>query len=628
MNLEEYKNLSDKDLIEKSPFREIVAYLGGNTGSENAITLQDLHDFVLMKKYTEKDIEECIEELRRRDIGIWGNAEQGYYHPNEYDKLVEIGKENPFDERIIDHAKSLCDVLVAQTFLNQFSDFAKKLKKKTDFDNLTKNILSVVKKNQKRSEAESSNAQYQQYREQLEASLPEWIYLDKKDNPRVDEPKYISVFLEKFPMAYIDGRFISIDEGKIEDNFILHNIQEHSELGIKFHINSNLSKITNNILNALKATCYKPSLVPNTGKIYFPNGCMVSDSSGHFTQFNSGEKDYCLNRIQTPYKPTAEKPVKFLSYLSDMLEDDDIETLQQWLGSIFIPNTKTQLCLYIYGNGEEGKSQLGVILKGILGEQNMFQKHIQELENNRFVVANISEKLLFLDDDVESGALQKSGVFKSLVTQAGKSDFERKYVQESSGYFYAKFLLFGNFPLQSLYDSSDGFYRRYHNIRTKPKRADRHEIKDIAEVILAEETDAILNWLLDGLNKLISNNWKPYISERSKKVSDELKYSNDTIEHFLNSEYVELNDAYGSPTRDLYTSYIDFCSNNGFEPLRTANAFSGRLNSKAKKYNLTASTNIPDPRRTGRRIRGYKGIGINKLDTTSGSTYNTTKSVG
>ena len=62
---------------------------------------------------------------------------------------------------------------------------------------------------------------------------------------------------------------------------------------------------------------------------------------------------------------------------------------------------------------------------------------------------------------------------KTIVTAEAKLDLERKGVQSYQRDIYARFLCFGNGALTSLYDHSDGFFRRQLILTTKDKPADR-----------------------------------------------------------------------------------------------------------------------------------------------------------
>ena len=72
---------------------------------------------------------------------------------------------------------------------------------------------------------------------------------------------------------------------------------------------------------------------------------------------------------------------------------------------------------------------------------------------------------------------------------------------------YVRFLAFSNGDLESLYDHSDGFYRRQLILSVKKKPVDREDDPFLADKLVAE-AEGIFLWCLDGLRRLIANNYR------------------------------------------------------------------------------------------------------------------------
>ena len=98
-------------------------------------------------------------------------------------------------------------------------------------------------------------------------------------------------------------------------------------------------------------------------------------------------------------------------------------------------------------------------MRSLLGD-NMNTTSIQKVESNRFSRADLENKLLMVDDDMDMSALPKTNYIKSIVTSECKMDMERKGVQSYQSQLYVRFLCFGNGALTALHDKSDGFFRR------------------------------------------------------------------------------------------------------------------------------------------------------------------------
>ena len=222
---------------------------------------------------------------------------------------------------------------------------------------------------------------------------------------------------------------------------------------------------------------------------------------------------FCQNRLPVRYDPKAATPDRWLTFLHELLDEADIPTLQEYLGYCLIPSTKGQKMMLIVGKGGEGKSRIGLVLKRLMGDA-ASNGSVQKVENNRFARADLERRLLMIDDDMDMNALPKTNYIKTIVTAEAKLDLERKGVQSYQRDIYARFLCFGNGALTSLYDHSDGFFRRQLILTTKDKPTDRMDDPFLVEKMCAE-LEGILLWCLEGLHRLVQNDFRFTVSERA-----------------------------------------------------------------------------------------------------------------
>ena len=89
---------------------------------------------------------------------------------------------------------------------------------------------------------------------------------------------------------------------------------------------ANLSKTVANLLASIKLQAYSPPLPIETDRSHVANGTYFMDGSF------SADKSYCNNRLTTSYNPNAPAPTRWLQFLSEQLQEDDIPTLQEFLG--------------------------------------------------------------------------------------------------------------------------------------------------------------------------------------------------------------------------------------------------------------------------------------------------------
>lgn len=260
--------------------------------------------------------------------------------------------------------------------------------------------------------------------------------------------------------------------------------------------------------------------------------------------------------------------------------------------------------MIIKGNGGEGKSQIGTVLKKLFGI-NAKDGSIGKISESQFARADLEHIHLLIDDDMRMEALKQTNYVKSLVTAKGKMDLEKKGQQSYQGHMFARLLAFSNGDLQSLYDRSDGFYRRQLILTTKAKSPNRVDDPDLADK-LCSEMEGILLWAFEGLQRLVANRFRFSESERSRQNRELLKQDGNNLLMFLESEdYIQFDSACAATSKELMAVYAVWCDDNGFAPLKSRTV-SDFLIANASKYHIEHTNNIHSV--DGRRVWGFKGI--------------------
>ena len=260
------------------------------------------------------------------------------------------------------------------------------------------------------------------------------------DGKNINEVLFCQHFLQLHPMKCVRGRLFTVD-GVVEDESEISQMILDEVRGC---LTNGVAKAVSNLLASLKLMAYSPPLPVETDRIHVANGTYFLN--GTFAE----DKTYCNNRLKVAYNPNAPQPKGWLHFLSDLLVPEDIPTLQEYLGYCLIPSTKGQKMLMLIGKGGEGKSRIGLVMRSILGDS-MNTTSIQKIENNRFSRADLENKLLMVDDDMDMSALPKTNYIKTIVTAECKMDMERKGVQSYQSLLYARFLCFGNGALTALH---------------------------------------------------------------------------------------------------------------------------------------------------------------------------------
>ena len=409
------------------------------------------------------------------------------------------------------------------------------------------------------------------------------------------ETAFCEEFMDDHRLTYDNSAFFT-PEGRMTDERPLKQEIYHE---LKICAVKNVPHTINNIVELLKFYNTGIDLTPQPDRIHLANGTLYLDGT-----FVPGKPEIVRSRLPVSFNPDAPQPEHWLHFLSELLEPEDIPTLQEYLGYCLIPSTKGQRMMVIKGKGGEGKSQIGSVMTAVFGS-NMKDGSIGKISENRFARADLEHQLLMIDDDMKMEALKQTNYVKSIVTAQGKMDLERKGKQSYQGWMFARLMAFSNGDLPALYDRSDGFYRRQLVLTTKEKPVGRADDPDLAEKMKAE-AEGIFLWAFEGLQRLVANNFKFSESDRIRENREAVKRDNNNIFDFMESDgYIRLKADASISSKLFYAIYRMWCEENSLAPLKSR-SFSDAMIANARKYGLEHCNNITNS--AGRRVWGFMGV--------------------
>ena len=421
------------------------------------------------------------------------------------------------------------------------------------------------------------------------SELPLWF-----DGKKVNEVLFCEDFLKAHPMKCVGGSFFTT-EGRINDE---ESVRREIYEMIRPYLSSGLAKRVSGLLEMVRLEAYVPNLPVQEDRIHVSNGTLFL--SGKFSE----EKDFCRNRLPVKYNPNAPQPVTWLKFLTELLEEEDVKTLQEYLGYCLIPTARGQTMLLLKGTGGEGKSRIGVVMQTMLGA-NLKNGSIAKVERSPFARADLEHELLMIDDDMKLEALKSTHYLKSLITAEMPMDLERKGEQSYQGEMYVRFLAFSNGDLESLYDHSDGFYRRQLILSVRKKPVGREDDPFLADRLCAE-IEGIFLWCLDGLKRLMDNNFRFTESGQTKSNRDDARLEADNVLLFLQSDgYIRLKADSAITSAELYAIYTMWCSDNAYKPM-AARTVSMTLKKHADEFGLEHDNHVTNA--LGKRVNGFRGI--------------------
>lgn len=298
---------------------------------------------------------------------------------------------------------------------------------------------------------------------------------------------------------------------------------------------------------------YEPK---GTVSINMQNGTLVLKQGEDVKLRPHDSGDFFLYALPYPYMPDAECPL-FHKFLDEVLPEEEAQDLLgEYIGYCMTKNIKCEKMLALYGYGSNGKSVLLDIIEMLFGHDNVSNVSLQELTEDAERLSMIENKMVNISH--ESDRELNASKLKMLVSHEPVVVREL-YIGSHTMYDYAN--LITSFNILPMAENTHGFYRRFiivpFNVTITKEKADVNLSKK-----LAEELPGILNWVLEGLKRLISNG---YAFTESKLCNDALQryiLSSDNVRLFIN-EQCEMESVYPTQGKVLYDKYRLYCYNEG-----------------------------------------------------------------
>lgn len=272
-------------------------------------------------------------------------------------------------------------------------------------------------------------------------------------------------------------------------------------------------------------------------------------------------------RIQAAYDPEARCPV-FMEALEAMLAEPEIWLLQEIMGYVLVPVTKAQKAFIFVGAANAGKSTILSVLQDVLlGRENVSNIPWQDL-GERFNKAELFGRLANIFADLPSKAIDDNGMFKSL-TGEDYITAERKNRDPFTFRSTARFLFSCNEMPRNYGDRSEGFYRRLVIIPFTKAIPEGKRDPDIRSK-LAKERDGILMWALEGLRRLIRNEYRFSETETTKAEIERYRVESNSALQFF-QECCALDDTTAASRTLVFERYKQFCQDNCLRPMSQNN---------------------------------------------------------
>lgn len=334
-----------------------------------------------------------------------------------------------------------------------------------------------------------------------------------------------------------------------------------------------------------------------------------------------------FNKLNITYDPNK-KPIKFIKFLDEILDsEDNKKCIQELFGYCLYKKEKHKKAFMFEGGGDNGKTQLLKILtEHFVGLENSKELSLMQIEKDQYLVSELQNKLVNVSADITQKVMENTGIFKNL-TGGDPISCQRKFKNSLTIVNYAK-MIFATNELPIPNDNSSGFWGRWVLIQFPFKflkqeeinqipQEERENIKiakpDIIETIIdKDELSGILNWALDGFERLEKQNGFTYSETRTsvkdiwmRKAESFRAFCEDCVEEDSFDGFIE--------KEELRQHYLKYCKALNLKKLQTDAEIKKILEEKysAIGKQMVIDNTLMDENNPKRKIRAWVGISIN-----------------
>jgi P4 family phage/plasmid primase-like protien len=324
---------------------------------------------------------------------------------------------------------------------------------------------------------------------------------------------------------------------------------------------------------------------------------------------------FCLSHVPYGFDPSAPCP-NFDKFFKEALPDQEVrDFLQEWFGYNLVHDTTQAKFVILVGQGANGKSVICVILRTLLGEDNVSSITLDQISSERtFPLATTAGKLANVVEEMEEITKAAEGILKNFIG-GGVITLEQKFKDPVPTKATAR-LTFATNTLPKLSDRTDGIWRRLvvipFTVQILDEAKQDKRLIDPKFWVDSGEIKGIFNFAIEGLRRLEKR--KAFLEpEKCRAVKVAYREDMNIVGQFLDA-FCEPSSNSAVASNHLYGIYRDWCISHGFE-VTSAQRFALDVKQRLPKAELTKN---PLAQLDGSRSREWQGI---RLSNTHGTQH-------
>ncbi len=259
----------------------------------------------------------------------------------------------------------------------------------------------------------------------------------------------------------------------------------------------------------------RKTFVPPDGLVNLSNGVLNINTK----ELLDRSPDYNFQEI-IPIKFDKDSTCPmFDKFISDVIPKGDIELIQKWFGYHFLHDNRYKVAMLLLGVKNSGKSLLLSILEEFVGQDNCSHFELRDFDNTMsHSIPSLYGKVANTYADMSMKMLRDVGKFKVLT---GNDYISTRFHCKEPFSFkpYTKITVSTNKcpHVGDAVADDEAYWSRMKICRFNIPNYGLPD-EELGHKIISTEMSGVLNWALEGYNKVLKSGFKDYPAERTKKI--------------------------------------------------------------------------------------------------------------
>ncbi|MCH7666118.1 MAG: NTP-binding protein [Acidobacteria bacterium] len=290
----------------------------------------------------------------------------------------------------------------------------------------------------------------------------------------------------------------------------------------------------------------------SNGLLWVPGRALLDPTPDFFT----------FTALPFEYDADAPRPDHWLEFVEGLWPNDPAprETLQEWTGLLLTTITRFQKILLLVGPPRSGKGVWSRVVRQLVGPRNYHALTLRSLADSFGAQALIGKSVVVATDARLSSRVDGIAVAERLLAISGEDSpaVQRKCLPDWEGTLSSRFTLLTN-ELPQITDASGALTSRFIVLRLTESHLDKEDLE--LEPRLVPELPGILNWGLDGLDRLLKRGHfvQP---ESARELVEQLTELGSPIGAFL-EEQCEICEDFEVERSSLFDRWDEWCESTG-----------------------------------------------------------------